>query len=78
MYQSNRLCYTNKKCILQVKFQITDIKFDYADDVGEDDCYFRDDIVGQIWDADDDNDLLKKITSASGWCVKKINYNIVK
>ena len=61
-----------------MKFQVTDIEFDFEQ---EDDFEIpvdqRDAIIYQtfstIWDADDEDDLVEKITCAHGWCIKKID-----
>ena len=29
-----------------------------------------------VWDADDEDDLIEEVTTASGWCIKSINYDI--
>ena len=29
-----------------------------------------------VWDADDEDDLIEEITTASGWCIKSIDYEI--
>ena len=33
-----------------------------------------DETIGQIWEADDEEDLIEKITAAYGWCIKSIDY----
>jgi hypothetical protein len=33
--------------------------------------------IGQIWEADDEDDLVEEITCASGWCIKSIDYRHV-
>jgi hypothetical protein len=33
-----------------------------------------DDTVGQIWEADDEEDLVEEITTAIGWCIKSLDY----
>jgi len=33
-----------------------------------------DDYIGTFWEADDGDDLVEEITSASGWCIKSIDY----
>jgi hypothetical protein len=33
--------------------------------------------IGQIWDADDEDDLVEEITCATGWCIKSIDYRII-
>ena len=30
--------------------------------------------VGQFWEADDEEDLIDEISTASGWCVKSIDF----
>jgi hypothetical protein len=63
-------------------FQVTEIEFDFDeyDDVypGElDDTYKQqvtEEAIGQIWEADDEDDLVDEITSATGWCIKSIDY----
>lgn len=30
--------------------------------------------IGQIWEADDEEDLVEEITDATGWCIKSIDY----
>ena len=69
-----------------MKYQITSIQFDCSLDC-EDDWSESDQImteerlndvyVGQIWDADDEEDLVDEISTASGWCIKSIDYRIV-
>ena len=29
-----------------------------------------------VWEADDEDDLIEEITTASGWCIKKIDYEV--
>ena len=29
-----------------------------------------------VWEADDEDDLIEEVTTASGWCIKKIDYEI--
>ena len=29
-----------------------------------------------VWEADDEDDLIEEITCASGWCIKKIDYEV--
>ena len=63
-----------------MKFQITEIEFDF-DDEDEMDAYDKDRLasqtIGQIWDADDEDDLVEEITCAYGWCIKSLNYRHV-
>jgi hypothetical protein len=60
-------------------FQVTDIEFDFE---MEDDEYpsvdyqqaLTDETISQIWEADDEDDLVEEITCATGWCIKSIDY----
>jgi hypothetical protein len=65
-----------------MKFQVTEIEFDFEmeDDEYPSDDYqkaLRYDTIGQIWDADDGDDLVEEITCATGWCIKSIDYRII-
>ena len=66
-----------------MKFQVTKIEFDFTDDFGEDlelsvqeELEITDETIGQIWDADDADDLVEEITCATGWCIKSIDYTV--
>jgi len=63
-----------------MQFQITEIEFDF----GEDDYLHPDektdiinDTVGQVWEADDEDDLIEEVTCANGWCIKSLNYRYI-
>ena len=67
-----------------MKFLVTDIEFDYDDGncneeeyqlTFDDEIALRDDALG-VWEADDEDDLIEEITTASGWCIKSIDYEI--
>jgi hypothetical protein len=66
-----------------MQFQVTEIEFDFTDDLDEealdvesqDEIY--EDVIGQIWEADDEDDLIEEITCATGWCIKFIDYRII-
>ena len=67
-----------------MKFQITEIEFDFTNDSGEDlelsvqeELEITDETIGQIWDADNGDDLVEEITCATGWCIKSIDYRII-
>jgi len=66
-----------------MKFQITEIEFDFTTDDGEYELQpskqeqIIDETIGQIWDADDEDDLVEEITCATGWCVVSLNYRHV-
>ena len=66
-----------------MKYQITSIQFDCSldDEEGWDESdqimteeRLSDVYTGQIWDADDEEDLIDEISTASGWCIKSIDY----
>ena len=67
-----------------MKFNVTDIEF-YLDEIGDGDpslqltfdeeIAIRDLALG-VWEADNDDDLLDEITTATGWCIKNIYYDI--
>ena len=68
-----------------MKFLVTEVEFDLQDDydMSKDDrlefnelqIELEDQTVG-IWEADDADDLIEEITTASGWCIKSIDYEI--
>ena len=68
-----------------MKFLVKSCEFDLQDDydLSKDDklnldelqIELEDQTVG-VWEADDEDDLIEEITSASGWCIKSIDYEI--
>ena len=68
-----------------MKFLVTECEFDLNDDydMSKDDrlnlnelqIELEDSTVG-VWEADDEDDLVEEITTASGWCIKSIDYEI--
>ena len=68
-----------------MKFLVTECEFDLNDDydMSKDDRLNLDELqielenqtVG-VWEADDEDDLIEEITTASGWCIKSIDYEI--
>ena len=66
-----------------MKFQVTEIEFDFDDyDEGwEGDPVPQqqiiDETICQICEADDEDDLVKEITCATGWCIKSLDYRHV-
>ena len=64
-------------------YDVTDIEFDF-DDGNDGESYaltfdeeiaLRDSALG-VWEADSEDDLIEEITSAAGWCIKSIDYEI--
>ena len=73
---------------MTMQFQITDIEFDFSDDIGDGDTMddfltdeykqnIYDDYVGTFWEADDEDDLIEELTTAAGFCIQSIDYRIV-
>ena len=62
-------------------FQVTEIEFDFTDSEGtiseDEQKRFVDATVGQIWEADDEDDLVEEITAATGCCINSLNYQHV-
>ena len=65
-----------------MKFNVTEIEFDLNDSLSEEyqltfdeEIAIRDDALG-VWEADDEDDLIEEVTTASGWCIKSIDYDI--
>ena len=67
-------------------FLVTKIEFDLDDDydMSEDDTSkFKNELqldlqekTFGVWEADDEDDLIEEVTTASGWCIKSIDYDI--
>ena len=75
----------HKLSIRKMQYRITDIEFDFTDDIGDGDTmddFLTDDYKREIvdetmsttWEACDADDLVEEITSSTGWCVKSIDY----
>ena len=62
-----------------MKFNVTEVEFDfdldYAKLTFEEEIEIRDLALG-VWDADDEDDLIEEVTTASGFCIKSIDYEI--
>ena len=65
-----------------MKYIVSDILFDFDDDYEEawkDEPIPQQEIIDEslgFWEADDDEDLIEEITTATGFCIKSINYEI--
>ena len=63
-----------------MRFNVTDIEFDFSDSMGTIPEYEARAITSLgkgIWDTLDEDDLIEQITELSGWCIKSINYEII-
>ncbi len=65
-----------------MKYNVTEVEFDFDDDYAEkskltfdEEIEIRDLALG-VWDADDEDDLIEEVTTACGWCIKNIDYEI--
>lgn len=58
-----------------MKFYVNHIVFDFdnEDMTNNEKIDVLDDNIG-FWEADDADDLIDEITTASGWCIKSIDY----
>ena len=64
-----------------MQFQITAIDFDFSSEDptwGDVDPDYQKEVteeaIGQIWTANDEEDLIEEVTCAYGWCVNWIDY----
>ena len=63
-----------------MKFNVTDIEFDFSDSMGTIPEYEARAITSMakgICDALDEDDLIEIITDGTGWCIKSIDYEII-
>ena len=67
-----------------MKFNVTDIEFDFDDGNLNEEEYkltfdeeieIRDLALG-VWEAEDEDDLIEEVTTACGWCIKSIDYEV--
>lgn len=61
-----------------MQFRVTKINFDFEDDNFEmspiDQQQVIKETLATTWEACDADDLVEEITSATGWCIKSIDY----
>ena len=65
-----------------MKFNVTEVEFDFNDSLSEEyqltfdeEIEIRDLALG-VWEADDEDDLIEEVTTAAGWCIKNIDYEV--
>ena len=67
-----------------MKFNVTEVEFDFDDWYDrnweskltfDEEIAVRDLALG-VWEADDEDDLIEEVTTASGWCIKSIDYEV--
>ena len=69
-----------------MRFNVTDIEFDFDDwyalnwdiPITPDEAKEITESALGIWDTLDEDDLIEQITELSGWCIKSIDYEIIK
>ena len=62
-----------------MKFNVTEVEFDFTDSQGELDEWEQDQIVKNnigVWEADDEDALIEEVTDNAGWCIESIDYDI--
>ena len=58
-----------------MKFLINHVDFDVDidDDLTSEELAFE--YIGEVWEADDEDDLIDEITNDAEYCIKSIDYN---
>ena len=60
-----------------MQYQVTEIQFDFEEITLEDQNDITSEVIGTVWEAIDDEDLIDEITTATGWCILSIDYRVV-
>ena len=71
-----------KLSIRKMQLQITDISFDCSLDDSdwtekdriETEEFLPHSYIGSVWEVVDEDDLIEEITTATGWCIKSIDF----
>ena len=64
-----------------MKFNVSEIEFDFDDGDFDDPITLEEQVqithdnLG-VWEADDEDDLVEEVTCASGYCIRKIDYEV--
>ena len=60
-----------------MKYLVTEIDFDFDyEHISEGErIEITNDHLG-VWEASDEDDLIEEVTTASGWCIKSIDYEV--
>ena len=63
-----------------MKYYVSEIEFDFTDATDEQLSQEEKDTITQhnigVWEAEDEDDLVEEVTTAPGWCIKSINYEV--
>ena len=60
-----------------MKYLVTYVEFDfdYEQTYEDERIEITNDHLG-VWEAEDEDDLVEEVTTASGWCIKSIDYEV--
>ena len=73
----------NKLSIRKMQFQITKIEFDIDDSIYDPSVNvitseeLAENYIGEIWEANDEDELIEEITNDSAHCINSIDYRII-
>ena len=62
-----------------MKYNVTEVEFDFTDSQGELDEWEQDQIVKNnigVWEADNEDDMIDEITAATGYLINNIYFDI--
>ena len=80
---SDSINQLNKLSIRKMQFQITKIEFDVDDSIYDPSVNvitseeLAENYIGEIWEANDEDDLIEEITNDSAHCINSIDYRII-
>ena len=59
------------------KYNVTYVEFDfdYEQTYEDERIEITNDHLG-VWEAEDEDDLIEEVTTASGWCIKSFDYEV--
>ena len=73
----------DKLSIRKMQFQITKIEFDIDDSIYDPSVNvitseeLAENYIGEIWEANDEDELIEEITNDSAHCINSIDYRII-
>tara|TARA_B100000945_G_C20101031_1_gene465895 strand:+ start:199 stop:456 length:258 start_codon:yes stop_codon:yes gene_type:complete len=59
-----------------MKILVTDIEFDTDDELTFDEEISLHDTALGIWEVEDEDELVDKISDVTGWCIRNIDYTL--
>ena len=80
---SDSINQLNKLSIRKMQFQITKIEFDIDDSIYDPSVNvitseeLAENYIGEIWEANDEDELIEEITNDSAHCINSIDYRII-